>query len=258
VSDEGDGANERAEEPPEEQPAPRAGIAADAPNPRKALPFLIVPIIAMVAMNYIGNAIGPSLVVEKPALLLALNSTNKWLFLAGNQLDLLPYYLIGTLRLLAPDPLFYLIGYWYGDAALRWIERKSPTYGVGIRQLEHGFEKASWLFVITIPNNPVCLLAGAARMRPIVFAVLNVVGTVGRLFLIRWLGDIFSGPVDWLLGKIAEYRIPLTVISIGIVAIIVFRDWRAGTGQIDQLRELGDEIEDEYDAEQDAERDGTP
>jgi len=34
----------------------------------------------------------------------------------------------------------------------------------------------SWPLVTVIPNNPVCLLAGAAGMSVGIFAVLNVIG----------------------------------------------------------------------------------
>ena len=33
----------------------------------------------------------------------------------------------GPVRLLISDPLFFLLGYWYGDAAVKWMERRTKT-----------------------------------------------------------------------------------------------------------------------------------
>ena len=46
------------------------------------------------------------------------------------------YYGIGTVRLLVSDPLFFLLGYWYGDAAVTWMERRTTTWGQMLRQIE--------------------------------------------------------------------------------------------------------------------------
>lgn len=233
----------RTTDPP---PLVTPGIDRHAPNPRRALPFLIVPIVIMIVMTNLGHAFFPTLVSGSPGLLLLLNSQNRYLALTTNNLEPLAYYGIASFRLLLPDPFFFLLGWWYGDRAITWIETRSATYGSGIRQLERAFSRAGAALVLTIPNNPVCLLAGAARMSPLLFAALNVVGTFGRLFIIRWLGDIFSGPIETLTNWIGQYRIPLTVVSMSIVAIIMIRDYRSGSGQIEEILELEDEIEEDY------------
>ena len=70
-----------------------------------------------------------------------------------------------TLRLTLSDPLFYLLGYWYGDAALVWMERRSPARGASmLRAVERWFGKASYPLVFLAPNNYICLFAGAAGM----------------------------------------------------------------------------------------------
>ncbi|MCX7621799.1 MAG: hypothetical protein N2037_13255 [Acidimicrobiales bacterium] len=203
----------------------------------------------MVVMTQLGHALAPTLVTENPALLLLLNSQNRYLILTSGQLDPLPYYLIGGLRLLAPDPFFYLLGYWYGDAAIHWMEHRTPTFGELMRRLERAFDKAAYPLVLVIPNNPVCLLAGASRMPPVVFALLNVAGTAGRLLLLRLLGDAFQRPIDWLLGQISTYRVPLTIISVVIVGFVALTEWRKGSGELEQLLELEEDLEEELEQE---------
>jgi uncharacterized membrane protein YdjX (TVP38/TMEM64 family) len=122
------------------------------------------------------------------------------------------------------------------------MERRTPTYGQLMRTLEQWFAKASWPIVTVIPNNPVCLLAGAAGMGVAIFAVLDVIGTIGRLVLLKITGKLLANPIGWLLDLIADYRLPLLAVSITLVAFTVIREWRAGTSQIEQLLELEDQM----------------
>ena len=100
--------------------------------------------------------------------------------------------------------------------------------------------------MVLFPNNYVCLVAGAAKMPPVRFAILNIVGTVGRLLMLQVIGDIFAGPIDSLLDFVAQWRVPLLVISIGIVAVFWIGELRRGRQEIDAFREFedaADEIE---------------
>jgi len=213
-----------------------------APDPRRVVPLLVVPIIAMIVMTNVGNILWPQLINDRPGLLLLLNSQNRYLALATNHLDPLPYYGIGMFRLLLPDPFFYLLGFWYGESVLRWIESKSETYGSTLRMMEKGFDKASWVIVTVFPNNYVCLIAGTARMSPVLFAVLDVIGTAGRLVLFRIFGLAFADQLDSITTFIGNYRWPLTALSLLAVALVVARDWRSGSGQLEQLLDLEQEI----------------
>jgi membrane protein DedA with SNARE-associated domain len=225
-------------------PPPEADDPVERVGPsRSRAALVIVPIIALIVANNLGNAFFPTLVTENPLLLIALSPSNRNFVLVSNSVDPQWFYLVGTLRLLAPDPLFFLLGRWYGEAAISWMERRTPTFGQLMRTLEGWFAKASWPLVAAIPNNPVSLLAGAAGMGVFVFATLDIIGTIGRLVLLDWVGDIFSGPIDWLIDLISQYRLPLLAVTIGIVAFTTIREWRAGTSEIEQLIGLEDELE---------------
>jgi membrane protein DedA with SNARE-associated domain len=218
------------------------GVGRWAPDPRRAVPLLVGPIVVMIVMTNLGNIFWPTLVNDRAGLLLLLNSQNRYLALATNHLDPLPYYGIGMLRLLLPDPFFYLLGWWYGESVLRWVEEKSDTYGSTLRMLERWFDRASWVIVAVFPNNYVCLIAGTAGMSPVLFAVLNVVGTAGRLVLFRIFGLAFADQLDAITNFIGNYRWPLTILSFLGVAVVVIRDYRRGGGQLEQLRDLEEEI----------------
>jgi membrane protein DedA with SNARE-associated domain len=216
-------------------------VAQGAPS-RRALMFVVVPLIGMVIAAQIGDALGPDLVTRNPLLLIALNSRIRWLVLAVNQVDPVWFFLVGTLRNLASDPLFYVLGYWYGDSAVRWMENRTENVGRMMRGLERSFGKWGAPLVLIAPNNPICLLAGASRMRPAVFLALNLTGTLGRLTLIKIFGQQFEAPIDWVLDFITRYRIPLLIISIVFVGISMFTETRKGTSEIDQLRQLENDV----------------
>jgi membrane protein DedA with SNARE-associated domain len=151
------------------------------------------------------------------------------------------------MRNLVIAPLVVLVlaanlGNWYGDAAIRWMERKSASYGGMLRTLERWFSRHGYVVVFIAPNNPVCLLAGAAAMPVMAFAAANVAGTITRLVLIRVLGDLFDGPLDAVRHFIATYRIPLLAVGFAAVAITVWSDRRRGGGEIIDLVHMDDEI----------------
>jgi membrane protein DedA with SNARE-associated domain len=218
-----------------------------APPSRAHLWMVLGPLIVLVIAAQVGDALAPTLVTEHPLLLIALNARNRNLVLATNLLDTVPYYTVGFLRLLASDPLFYILGFWYGDAGLKWVEKRSSSFGGMLRTWEWAFKKAAWPLVAIAPNNFICLFAGAAGMAPPVFITLNVFGTVVRLYLIRWLGETFEKPINWILDFIRDYRIPLTALAIGLVVLTVISDRRKGKGEIEALTSLEDELGTEED-----------
>lgn len=187
--------------------------------PRWVLPALLGAVGVLVVASNLGNLFYASLVERRPALLLSLNSTNRVLVGVTNQLEAPTYYGIGFVRLLVADPLFYLLGLFYGDAALRWIERKMGEGAASIVWFEKAFNKARYPIVLIAPNNPVCLLAGASGMRVPVFLALNAVGTVGRLYLARLFGKAFIAPISAVTGFLDRYRLPILAVSLVLFAL---------------------------------------
>jgi membrane protein DedA with SNARE-associated domain len=245
------------EEPADTPPAGRK-------LPRPALIAVSAILIGFVVAGYVGDALAPTLVDTRPLLLLLLNPRIRNLVLITNQLDTVTYYVAGAGRLIVSDPLFYLVGFFYGDAAVRWTEHRAPTYGDLFRRLERFFGRASYPMVAIAPNSYVCLLAGAARMPLGAFFSLNIVGTFVRLYLIRRFGVAFENPIDWVLEFIGRYRIPLLVLSVVLVAFSIWSEKRQGETRIEALgkmeeeleeaeREIEAEIEGDMDAEIDAE-----
>jgi membrane protein DedA with SNARE-associated domain len=233
---------ERGEGPTEDHREP----SSDTDRPRLSriqLWAIVVPLICMVIAGYVADATWPKLVNSHPLLLMTLSSRNRNLALVATEVDAIPYYVVGTLRLLASDPLFYLLGYFYGDTVVAWVERRWTYAAEWVAWIERIFGKAAYPIIFIAPNNLFCALAGSTGMRPAVFIALNVSGTLTRLFLIRWLGDVFSKPLDWLRDFIGDYTGILLPITITIVVVMVVREFRRGSSELQQLVDLEDELE---------------
>ena len=213
------------------------------PGPH-TLRWLIGPVIFLVICSNVANLMWATLHEDHPLLLIALSSINRYLILVSGELDALSYYGVGTMRLLVSDPLFFLLGYWYGDRALEWMDARAPNYGPMLRRFQRLFGRAAWPLVAIAPNNFICLFAGAAGMRVSVFFAVNLAGTLGRLYLIRVLGDAFSSPIDEVREFITEYRWWFLGLSAVAVAWSLRNEFSTG-GEIDQLRHLDEELLDD-------------
>jgi len=218
---------------------------------RRTVTLIVTPIIILVICGWIGDASAAYLVDHHPVWLIALNARNRNLLLVTNYVDPAPYYVVGTLRLLLSDPLFYLLGHLYGDAAVQWMESKAPTYGKLMRSAEQFFSIAAYPLVFFAPNNFICLFAGASGMAIPVFLVLNISGTIVRLYALRVTGDIFDKPIQRVLEFIRDYRVPLIIASVLLVAFSIWNERRQGGTEIDALTHLDDDlgVADDEDAE---------
>ena len=215
------------------------------PRSRRTLWLILTPIVILTITGIVADALAPAIIDRRPLLQMFLNPRNRYLVLASPQVDAVPFFLVGFLRLVLTDPLFYLLGYLYGDAGLRWMERKmgeDRETGM-IAMLEKWFRKASYVIVVLMPNAYVCLLAGATGMRPRVFIPLNVLGTLGRLIVIRIAGDVFEDQLESVLDFIAENRLFLLGLSVVITAFYVYRGRKKGSLEFETVTEMERELE---------------
>ena len=210
---------------------------------RVPLPVLLVPIVAAMVVAMIGDVIGPTLINEHPLWQINLNPRNRWLLLAASQVAAWPFFIVGFVRLVAIDPLFYLLGLQHGDAALRWAERKLGDEAGLVRKIERWFGRFAPAVVLVAPNGYVCLLAGATGMRTRTFLVLNVVGTIGRLTLFLVAGAAFRDQLLDVLELIQRYQWWLVALSLLIVSFQARR--RRASGALGSVGTMQRELESE-------------
>jgi membrane protein DedA with SNARE-associated domain len=213
-----------------------------APIDRRTIALFAVPMAILTIAGWIGDAFAPTLLTEAPLVLLLCNPRLRNLMLVSPTVDVVPFVIVAVGRLILSDPLFFLFGRRYGDVAIRWMEKRlGPNAGM-VLWAERLFRKAALPVVAVIPNNMICLLAGATGMRWSVFAALNVSGTVVRVAGVRVLGDAFAEPIlsfnDW----VADNRLVLTACTFGIVFAIAMRNAWRGRDELETPEELAEEL----------------
>lgn len=224
------------------------GDAAPAPAPalsaaeRQRLHIMLGAVAVLAIGSFVGQALSPTLLNDAPLLLILLNPRNTFLLLVSHNVELWAFLLTGFVRLVVGDPILYLLGLWYGDAARRFLrEQHSGLDGV-IAWLDRWFPRIGPALVFVAPNTWVCLLAGTSGMRIRTFVALNVSGTVARLLAVWWLGDLFRPEVENVLDFFARYQWPATAVMIGLAVVQAVFSRRRGTGDVRQLQRLEDEI----------------
>jgi membrane protein DedA with SNARE-associated domain len=205
------------------------GTGTDVPR-RIPLPYLLVPFGVVAALAQVGNAIGPTLITHHPLLEIVLNPINRYLILAAPQVSIVPFFVIGFARLILTDPIAFILGRQYGDAALTWAEGKTGAAGEPglVRRMERLFNKAAPVFIVIAPSFIWCLMAGNSRMKTWVFVTCNFVGTVGRLTLIWMAGDAFESQLNSVLDVIRRFQVPLLVLTVSMVLIQTLRSRKRG------------------------------
>jgi membrane protein DedA with SNARE-associated domain len=217
-------------------------------HPRWLLPTLGSGIVALVIASNLGNIVWAKWVESHPLGLIALNSSNKYLLMTSISLQLVPMVVVGTLRLLAPDPIFFAMVWLYGDRALHWARRTFPG-GTHLLDQVHGdprtVHRVLNVLVVVMPNNLVCLVAGVVRFPIRRFIALNVIGTVGRVLLMRWIGLFFKDQIEDVLDVVNRYQKWLILASVLAVGAVVVSQMRSERGLVGGLEDLEDELGEE-------------
>jgi membrane protein DedA with SNARE-associated domain len=216
---------------------------ADQAEERKRipLPWLITPIVVMTIAGTLADIFAAALVKHHPLVQMFFNPRNRYLLLAAAQVDLIPFFLVGFFRLVLTDPIGYVLGYQYGEAALKWAGEKMGDEGRFIGKVERVFGKAAPIIILIAPNLYMCILAGASRMKVRTFVALNVTGTIGRLIVFRIAGDAFRDELLTLVDWITRNQKWLILVSFVVVAIQSVRSRQRG--ELETPAEIEREIE---------------
>jgi membrane protein DedA with SNARE-associated domain len=185
-------------------------LASAPPEPiqRGRLAVLLGVIAALIVASNVGTILSATLVRDHPVALLALSARNRHLLLTvAAGIGAVPYVVVSFARLVAPAVAFYLLGRWYGDRGLRWLERQAGGTPASIRWVEKGFDRAAIPILFLMPgSNLVCLLAGARQMTSRTFAAVLATGILVRLAFFWFMGKAFQDPLQSLLDWLTRYQ----------------------------------------------------
>ena len=218
-------------------------VGADEVEERRRipLPYLITPIVVLTLVGTFADILGPKLVTEHPLAQMFFNPRNRYLLLAAPQVGAIEFFVVGFVRLVLTDPLGFILGRQYGEAALKWAGEKMGDEGRFIGKVESGFGKAAPVIILIAPNLYMCILAGASGMKVRTFAALNITGTIGRLILFRLAGHAFEEQLLSFLDWISRNQKWLIIVSFVVVVLQTVRARRRGA--LETPAEIEREIE---------------
>lgn len=228
-------------------PIPLTCRSLDAsPTPsRRTLVLLVTPIVLLITVGTVANALTPWLLKNHPLWLVALEARNRNLLAAASRVDVVPFVAFGVLRRMLSDPLFFLLGHLYGDRALRWAERRLGSSDVIVKVTEQGFRRASGAMVFLFPGALVCVLAGVSRMSVRAFLTLNFAGTVTAVVVLRLFARVLEAPIDAVLDFNDRNWKWLTVVSIALVGAALLLQRRRGEGELEAVLDLESDLAEE-------------
>lgn len=203
---------------------------------RTKLKLLVSAIVVMGVAGSVATALTGPLVTRHPLLLIVLDARNRNLILARH-VGVVPFVFVGTLRRVLTDPLYWLLGWWYGDRAIRWLEHKAGG-GVYVRLIEQVFARAAYPMVFLFPGALVCAMAGATGMPFWAFLAVNLGGTIAAVVALRLSGDLLGGPVDALLGFVNRHLVATTIITVGLVALSLVAGRVGGSSDVPPVDEF--------------------
>ncbi len=179
-----------------------------APSPRRGHgPTLLTITSLLFVFGTIGSNIGPALIDENPAWVLALSSRNRNLFAAVPYIGVLSYAVIGFLRVLAAALALYWCGRWYGNKAIGWLESQVGEPPRIYVWMERAVDRMGRLAVVIFPgSNVVCLLVGHRGMPPRRFIFWVSIGIVIKLWALWVFGRIFEDQIRAFLDFVDQYQ----------------------------------------------------
>jgi len=230
---------------------PRGGATDDArPDPRpapskRALWLTIAPLVILTIFANVGAAFRPRLIANHPLILLMADPKNLNIVLVTAKVSFAALLVVVVIRRLLANPFYYLLGYWYGDAAIRWLEKRSPELGTLATTIERWFPRWGVLIVLVYSHPLVVVMAGASEMKLIAFMIYDFIGTTASVLLLRQFGVRFDSAINPVTGFITRYSIPLTVLSFVLVAYYLWDGQRKGKSKIGSVGDIERELEHE-------------
>ena len=209
-------------------------VAERGTPPRWLGPLLIAIVIGLYVVGIATSGLATKLLKDHPLSLIALAPRYRWFILASPRIDVLPYFTVGVARLLASDPVYFALGWFFGDRAIRFFEDSlgKPT----IDKTREFFLKASTVMALFFAGPIICVLAGAAGMKPKKFFTLNVIGTTIIVAALRIFSDQLDGVIKPVLRFNDRYSKYILIVTLALSALYISRAVKKQVGAVRRFR----------------------
>ncbi len=205
---------------------------------------LIAGVVGLYILGFATTALTSKLLQQGDFLpLIALSPRYRNYIVGAPRIDLVPYLVVGVLRLLVSDPLYFLVGRYFGDGAIRWFERLMGGPNGGgklVTTTERWFHSKDGKVAIVLSaffaGPLVCILAGSAKMNPKRFFALDAVGTVVIVLVLRLFAKPLKPLMDWLIKFNGRNWKVLTAIA---VVFVIFTVVTTGKDYLKNASSLG-------------------
>jgi hypothetical protein len=176
---------------------------------------LLWPIVVFTALGAVGTALTPPLAARHPLLLIAMEARDRNLLLARH-VGVAVFVVVGSLRRLISDPFFYLLGRYHGRVGIAWLQRHGG--GRVVAATVRAFRRAAYPMLVVFPGAVVCTLAGDAGVPPGAFGAIVVLRTIVVVLMIRFVGNVFGGPVDATIHFFDRHLLATSLASVALMA----------------------------------------
>lgn len=211
--------------------------------PKWKVTLVVTPIVVMTIAANIAAAFFPALIDNHPLVLVGFDARARNALLVTSEVGLASWFVVCIIRRTFFHPMYFLLGRWYGDRAIAWVNKQSPSMGQLLTQIEAWFPRFGPLIVAFYAVPVVCVLAGASKMRMLPFIAYNIIGNAIALAVLWKLGQEGHRQISAVNGFIKQYTLPLTIASIAVVGVAVLGRSKKGESPIESVGQIEDELE---------------
>jgi membrane protein DedA with SNARE-associated domain len=186
---------------------------------RARVASLVAVLVAVWAAQLYDRSFALILARDHPLLLVALDGRAHNLILAAGHVATAPLLAAAAASRFVDHLLYFFLGRWSGEAALRALQRRASPVARLIRRGERMFARAGNLAVLLLSDRPVCVLAGAAMMTPLRFVALHLPGTLARVTVAVFLARSSSERVQPLLVRLEVHATQVTIVTVAVTAV---------------------------------------
>lgn len=199
----------------------------------RRLATLSTAIASFYGLGLLGLALLPLLAREVPHLLLLLNPTTGVLLVVSARVGLIPFVVLAVLRRVAVHTLFFFLGEWYGEDAVRRVERYSGRTSRMVEYIERAFARVRWPVILLAAGPLPSVLAGAGKMPRAHFFAIDIAGTLLSVLVARYAADIAADPLGAALRFSDGHAGLLTAICVAATCCwLLIRWWRGPSGTV--------------------------